>query len=176
MWLDEWRLFQLFAIQQGFSKLFSSRHPSSASLAGSEVPSSLAASPRGKPRCSCGSWFHSALCSVPSANGRLRRSGRQIGDPYSRLCKTMGLHHSPYDTPSVSPFGLTAPSEREPRALRACGRLRAAPTVGVYKKTVLRAVRYRAGQGTNVLAHARKRHCPAAQPPARFSGVAESCK
>ena len=32
------------------SETFSHRHPSSASLAGSEVPSSLAASPRGKPR------------------------------------------------------------------------------------------------------------------------------
>ena len=87
MWLDEWRLFQLFTIQQGLSKLFSSRHPSSASLAGSEVPSSLAASPRGKPRGSCGSWFHSTFCTVPSANGRLRRSGRQVGDPYNGYAK-----------------------------------------------------------------------------------------
>ena len=31
------------------------------------------ASPRGKPRGSCGSWFHSTFCTVPSANGRLRR-------------------------------------------------------------------------------------------------------
>ena len=39
-----------FLHSTGKSKTFSYRHPSSASLAGSEVPSSLAASPRGKPR------------------------------------------------------------------------------------------------------------------------------
>ena len=42
----------------------------------------------------------------------------------------MGLYHSTKYTPSVSPFGLPAPSEREPRRLRRSGRLRASPTVG----------------------------------------------
>ena len=71
MRLNEWRLFQLFAIQQGFSKLFSSRHPSSASLAGSEVPSSPAASPGGsqEPRNFWRQPFNEALCCV--ACGRL---------------------------------------------------------------------------------------------------------
>ena len=40
----------------------------------------------------------------------------------SRHCrgryKTGGAYSLTYDTPSVSPFGLTAPSEREPRRLR----------------------------------------------------------
>ncbi len=40
----------------------------------------------------------------------------------SRHCrgryKTGGTYSLTYDTPSVSPFGLTAPSEREPRRLR----------------------------------------------------------
>ena len=42
------------------------------------------ASPRGKPRGGCGSWFHSTNCSLPSVSGRLRRSGRQPGDPLAR--------------------------------------------------------------------------------------------
>ena len=42
----------------------------------------------------------------------------------------MGLYRSTKYTPSVSPFGLPAPSEREPRRLRRSGRLRASPTVG----------------------------------------------
>ena len=45
------------------------------------------ASPRGKPRGSCGSRFHSTFCSVPSANGRLRRTGRQVGDLYNGCTK-----------------------------------------------------------------------------------------
>ena len=71
-----------------------------------------------------------ALSSSPfrGAKAATSRPGRQVGDPYSRLCKTMGLHHSSKDTPSVSPFGLPAPSEREPRRLRRSGRLRASPT------------------------------------------------
>ena len=61
-----------------------------------------------------------ALSSSPFRGAKAARSrpGRQVGDPYSRLCKTMGLHHSSKDTPSVSPFGLPAPPEVEPRALR----------------------------------------------------------
>ena len=39
-----------YTIQRTAVEILSARHPSSASLAGSEVPSSPAASPRGKPR------------------------------------------------------------------------------------------------------------------------------
>ena len=45
-------------------------------------------------------------------------AGYQIGDPYSERCNIIGLRHITRYTPSVSPFGLTAPSEREPRVLR----------------------------------------------------------
>ena len=33
-------------------------------------------------------------------------------------CEIIGLYHITEDTPSVSPFGLTAPSKRKPRVLR----------------------------------------------------------
>ena len=45
-------------------------------------------------------------------------SGRQVGDPYGTQ-KNFSLQQPKYYTPSVSPFGLTAPPEVEPRALRA---------------------------------------------------------
>ena len=60
------------------------------------------ASPRGKPRGSCGSWFHSTFPSVPSA------SGSPIRRPLQWRCKTMGIHPS-----------TNSPSEVEPRTLRA---------------------------------------------------------
>ena len=53
----------------GIFELSSSRHPSSAGLAGSEVPSIPAASPRGKPRGGCVSWFHSMYPSLPGTVG-----------------------------------------------------------------------------------------------------------
>ena len=40
-------------------------------------------------------------------------------DPYRALRRTGSIFHSSNDTPSVSPFGLPAPPEVEPRALRA---------------------------------------------------------
>ena len=49
---------------------------------------------------------------------RLRRSGRQVGDPYSWRYKTRCDCHSSDCTPSDSPFGLPAPPEVEPRVLR----------------------------------------------------------
>ena len=76
---------------------------------GSEVPSSLAASPRGKPRCSCGSWFHSTLCSVPSANGRLRRSGRQVGDPYRAWRKLLACSNQRTTPPQSARSGCQLP-------------------------------------------------------------------
>ena len=48
----------------------------------------VTASPRGKPRGSCGSWFHSTFPSVPSASGSPNRR------PLQWRCKTMGTHHS----------------------------------------------------------------------------------
>ena len=60
---------------------------------------------------------------------RFRSAAKSASSPFGgALGKTRIRFHSSDRTPSVSPFGLTAPSEREPRALRACGRLRAAPT------------------------------------------------
>ena len=50
MQLYEWHLFRLFPFNVESSNFFSYRHPSSVSPAGSEVPSWLTASPRGKPR------------------------------------------------------------------------------------------------------------------------------
>ena len=41
--------------------------------------------------------------------------------PLQGVAKTIGLQQPIGHTPSVSPFGLPAPSEREPRALRASG-------------------------------------------------------
>ena len=48
-------------------------------------------------------------------------SGRQVGDPYGTQ-KNFSLQQPKYYTPSVSPFGLTAPPEVEPRRLRHSGR------------------------------------------------------
>ena len=85
------------------------------------------ASPRGKPRGSCGSWFHSTFCSVPSANGRLRRSGRQIGDPYRERCKII-THAIAVE---ISMFSLTIrsyptiiPKTQKQISLRGAGRIR----------------------------------------------------
>ena len=47
--------------------------------------------------------------------------------PYNGRCKIMSLYHSTQYTPSAS-LCSAASSEREPRALRASGRLRASPT------------------------------------------------
>ena len=58
---------------------------------------------------------------------RLRRSGRQVGDPYRGGGGITSLYRPTYRTPSAS-LCSAAPSEREPRALRASGRLRASPT------------------------------------------------
>ncbi len=60
-------------------------------------------------------WFR-------STNRRPTKAAAPLGSPGWRplqwLCSTMGIYHSSRYTPSVSPFGLTAPSEREPRRLR----------------------------------------------------------
>ena len=46
---------------------------------------------------------------------------RAVYPPLQGVAKTVGLQQPTGHTPSVSPFGLPAPSEREPRALRATG-------------------------------------------------------
>ena len=50
---------------------FSYRRPSSVTRIGSEVPIHATASPRGKPRGSCGSWFHLLNHSVFQPCGRI---------------------------------------------------------------------------------------------------------
>ena len=61
--------------------------------------------------------------------------------PLQGVAKTIGLQQPTGHTPSVSPFGLPAPSEREPRALRACGRVRA-PTYPYKTRSVIKNLRF----------------------------------
>ena len=61
--------------------------------------------------------------------------------PLQGVAKTIGLQQPTGHTPSVSPFGLPAPSEREPRALRACGRMRA-PTYPYKTRSVIKNLRF----------------------------------
>ena len=127
-----------FLHSTGKSKTFSHRHPSSASLAGSEVPSSLAAFNRGMIAPGNHNFERfAALCNTPGGSqgavagaGSIQRSALshpQMGGCAARVAKlasptetvkTGGVYHSTKYTPSVSPFGLPAPSEREPRVLR----------------------------------------------------------
>ena len=84
---------------------------------------------------------------------RLRRSGRLLGDPYracaihemlAKIQRCGRLRASPTEcggkrrlqqptgyTPSVSPFGLTAPPKVEPRALRAVYHCRSATIITI---------------------------------------------
>ena len=55
----------------GKSETLRYRCPSSVSLAGSEEPSSLPASPRGKPRTMTGNFSHPTNRSVPDTSGRM---------------------------------------------------------------------------------------------------------
>ena len=61
--------------------------------------------------------------------------------PLQGVAKTIGLQQPAGHTPSVSPFGLPAPSEREPRALRACGRV-GAPTYPYKTRSVIKNLRF----------------------------------
>ena len=78
-----------------YCRNLSFRHPSSASLAGSEVPSSLAASPRGKPRGINHSHFTTNAPRYPGS----------IGSPNWRplrwLGRMMGAYHSPTALPQL---------------------------------------------------------------------------
>ena len=72
-----------------------------------------------------------ALCNTLSVEPRrLRRSGRQVGDPYRERCKIIGLYHPTHDTPSAS-LRSAAPSGREPRRLRRSGRQVGDPYSGI---------------------------------------------
>ena len=72
-----------------------------------------------------------AASSRPKADGIARLAEwEQLSARIVGAAEIIGLYHSTKYTPSVSPFGLPAPSEREPRRLRRSGRLRASPTVG----------------------------------------------
>ena len=112
----------VFTIQQGFSKLLALATPHQPALPVPKCRQAWQLPPGGSQGAvaGAGSIQRSALFH-PQMGGFAARVAK-LATPYSRLRKTMGLHHSPYDTPSVSPFGLTAPSEREPRRLRRSGR------------------------------------------------------
>ena len=84
-----------FLHSTGKSKTFSHRHPSSVSPAGSEEPSWLTASPRGKPRGGCGSWFYSTFCSIPGAGGSVQPGA----------CWNLGLRAT-YEPTSTGAMGV----------------------------------------------------------------------
>ena len=96
----------------GKSETFSHRHPSSASLAGSEVPSSLAASPRGKPRGINHSHFTTNAPRYPGSSGSASCRPLQ-GAVQNRVCIPSNEAHP------LRFAALCNAPEVEPRALRA---------------------------------------------------------
>ena len=78
----------------GKSETFSHRHPSSASLAGSEVPSSLAAFPRGKPRGRNHKQFTTNAPRCPGSSGSASCRPLQ-GSVQNRVCIPSNEAHPP---------------------------------------------------------------------------------
>ena len=73
----------VFSIQRATVEILSARHPSSASLAGSEVPSSPAASPRGKPRT------QKLLATTIQRSALLRGLRAAMSRPYWLACAAL---------------------------------------------------------------------------------------
>ena len=76
----------VFSIQRATVEILSARHPSSASLAGSEVPSSPAASPRGKPRT------QKLLATTIQRSALLRDLRAAMSRPYWLACAFTRRH------------------------------------------------------------------------------------
>ena len=81
------------------------------------------ASPRGKPRGSCGSWFHSTFCTVPSANGRLRRwrvaklaTPTKCGENHW-IAAANGVHSLSFAPGTAGDYEPPLPVQRKPRWL-----------------------------------------------------------
>ena len=79
----------VFSIQRATVEILSARHPSSASLAGSEVPSSPAASPQGKPRT------QKLLATTIQRSALLRGLRAAMSRPYWLACAFTRWHSRP---------------------------------------------------------------------------------